>query len=139
MQSLYLGDTEYMSDELTNLANEFVRRLAALAVEFPDVAPHVEAGLYLLESQNSRQAVMIGDLQACDESQNPSRDLVSVVESSEAAWTVQGLAKLLSLSPRGLYDLVESGSLPAYRIGTAIRLCPATTAAWLRERLTVPS
>jgi excisionase family DNA binding protein len=136
LRSVLVGDTEYMSDELTNLADELVHKFAELTVQFPEITPQVIAGLHSFDF--STPGIVV-DLEACDDSRNPSRDLVSVVESNDTAWTVPKLAKLLSLSARSLYDMIASGSLPAYKIGTVIRLCPASTAEWLRDRLTTPS
>jgi excisionase family DNA binding protein len=112
-------------------------------LEFPDIAPRIKSGFDSFDFHEFPKSGILDGIQACasesDDGQNPSRDLVSVVKSSDVAWTVPQLAKLLSLSSRALYDLVQSGSLPAYKIGTAIRLCPTSTASWLRDRLTVPT
>jgi excisionase family DNA binding protein len=134
-----------MSDKLSEAADELIHRLGSLALEFPDIAPLVKSGLESFESGYLPESGVLEGIQAgaCEDDEDDSdirpRDLVSVVASSDVAWTVSKLAKLLSLSSRALYDLVQSGSLPAYKIGTAIRLCPASTADWLRERLTVPT
>jgi excisionase family DNA binding protein len=134
-----------MSDKLSEAADKLIRRFASLTVEFPDIAPRLKAGLESFESRYLPESGVLVSIQAgaCEDDEDDNdirpRDLASIVASSDSAWTIPKLAKLLSLSSRGLYDLVQSGSLPAYKIGTAIRLCPASTADWLRERLTVPT
>jgi excisionase family DNA binding protein len=62
--------------------------------------------------------------------------LVEQIRTTPAALTVPKLAKLLSMSPRSIYDHVERGTLPAFRIGTSVRLDPKVTANWLQERCT---
>lgn len=62
--------------------------------------------------------------------------LVATVAAQREAWTVSTLAKLLSLSKGEIYEQVKSGKLPAFKIGTSIRLCPKLTSQWLRARLT---
>jgi excisionase family DNA binding protein len=66
-------------------------------------------------------------------------DLVSVVESRQAAWTVEEFARLLKTSTKYIYKQVRYGMLPAYKVGSMLRLDPKTTASWLRSRMTVPA
>lgn len=47
---------------------------------------------------------------------------------------VKELAKLLDISKEKLYQLVNCGTLSAYRIGSSLRLEPSTTANWLESR-----
>jgi excisionase family DNA binding protein len=63
-------------------------------------------------------------------------DLIHVVASRKQAWKVEELAELLNCSPRGLYDQIKRGKLPALRIATMVRLNPKITAEWLRSRTT---
>jgi excisionase family DNA binding protein len=67
---------------------------------------------------------------------NAAEGLIEIVANRREAWTVPALAKLLSMSKGEIYEQVKSGKLPAYKIGTSIRLCPKLTAQWLRARLT---
>jgi excisionase family DNA binding protein len=46
---------------------------------------------------------------------------------------VSELAKLLSLSRQRVYELIDSGQLPALRLGGAIRLDSTLVATWLRK------
>lgn len=62
--------------------------------------------------------------------------LIEQVRQSKTALTVPKLATMLSMSKRAIYDHVDRGSLPAIRIGTAVRLDPKTTAEWLEARCT---
>jgi excisionase family DNA binding protein len=62
--------------------------------------------------------------------------LIEQVRESKGALTVPALAKLLSMSSRSLYDHVDRGTLPAIRIGTAVRLDPKSVAEWLEARCT---
>ena len=63
-------------------------------------------------------------------------DLASIVEKKKGAWTAEQLASLLECSNQQIYNMVQKGKLPAYRIGSLIRFDPKTTATWLRQRLT---
>jgi len=62
--------------------------------------------------------------------------IAEIIEKRESALTVDELATLTTTSVKTLYKAIAAGRLPAYRIGGAIRLDPAETAAWLRERST---
>jgi excisionase family DNA binding protein len=69
-------------------------------------------------------------------------ELTSIAEeirATKGALTIPRLAQLLNMSPRSLYDHVDRGTLPAYRIGTSVRLDPKATADWLQARSTRPS
>ena len=50
--------------------------------------------------------------------------LIEIVATRREAWTVPALAKLLSMSKGEIYEQVKAGKLPAFKIGTSIRLCP---------------
>jgi excisionase family DNA binding protein len=63
-------------------------------------------------------------------------DLPTIIERKRGAWTVPELAELLSLSKREVYAMVKAGRIPALRIGTSVRFCPGSTAAWLRTKVT---
>jgi excisionase family DNA binding protein len=62
--------------------------------------------------------------------------LVEEIRATKGALTVPKLAKILTMSPRTIYDFVDRGTLAAYRIGTSVRLDPKTTATWLEQRCT---
>ena len=66
-------------------------------------------------------------------------DLAKIVESKHGAWQCQEFADLLEVSGKFVYNEVKRGSLPAYRVGSMLRLDPKTTANWLRARMTVPA
>jgi excisionase family DNA binding protein len=55
------------------------------------------------------------------------------IEGMNRAMKVSELAKLLSLSRQRVYELIDSGQLPALRLGGAIRLDSTLVATWLRK------
>ncbi len=60
--------------------------------------------------------------------------IVEQVENWQGAMTVDDLASLLKVSPKSIYKAIKKGRLPVIRLGSIIRLCPATTANYLRQR-----
>jgi excisionase family DNA binding protein len=62
------------------------------------------------------------------------RDLASRIEQRTSALKAPELADLLGLGKTAIYDLAKRGGIPHYRVAGSIRLDPATTAAWLRNR-----
>jgi excisionase family DNA binding protein len=55
------------------------------------------------------------------------------IAALDRALKVPELARMLSLSRQQVYQLIQSGQIPAYRIGGALRVDPATVAEWLRK------
>ncbi|HET7443292.1 MAG TPA: helix-turn-helix domain-containing protein [Solirubrobacterales bacterium] len=49
-------------------------------------------------------------------------------------FTTESLARYLSLSPRYVRDLLNSGELPSYYFGRARRIDPADVDSWLCRR-----
>lgn len=43
-------------------------------------------------------------------------------------------ARLLSISPRTLFDLTKSGEVPHVRIGRLVRYDPADLTAWIEQQ-----
>jgi hypothetical protein len=117
-------------DELSMAADRLVRSIGSLVAEYPAVVQELEESVYCLDHPG-----YTGDIQA---SASKPLNIDEVMSARQKAWTVPELAKLHNLSTRGLYDHIKSGRLPSYQIGTAIRLCPATTQAWFRNCLTSP-
>jgi excisionase family DNA binding protein len=64
----------------------------------------------------------------------PGCDLATRIERRTRALTAPELADLLGLGKTAIYDLAKRGGIPHYRVAGSIRLDPATTAAWLRQR-----
>jgi excisionase family DNA binding protein len=118
-------------DELSVAAERLVRSLGALVAEYPDVVQELEESVYCLD-----HGEFAGTIHA---SASHPLNIDEVMSARQKPWTVPELAKLHNLSKRGLYDHVKSGRLPSYQVGTAIRLCPATTRAWFRNCLTSPN
>jgi excisionase family DNA binding protein len=54
----------------------------------------------------------------------------------KTAWKIPELAELLNLGRRTVYEAVESGSLPAFKIGTAVRVNPIDALEWFEARTT---
>jgi len=63
-----------------------------------------------------------------------SRTLADRIADSRKALTAYKLAELLSVSAISIFRLAKRGVIPAFRVGTSLRFCPAAIARWLRER-----
>src|SRR5579871_6000809 len=115
---------------ITDMAQQFASKLGAMVDGYPALRS-------LLERSLDAERI---ELSASEES---SADEAVPIERTMAArrkaWTVKELAELLNMSPRSLYDQINSGRLKAYQIGDALRLCPAETLDWLRSRITRPT
>jgi excisionase family DNA binding protein len=113
--------------ELNLAAEQLIRSLGVVFRRYPSIGRRFDESIYYLDSNGSF------DIRA---SASGPLDVDATMAARQKSWTVPELAKLHNLSTRGLYDLIKSGRLPSYRIGTAIRLCPATTQLWFRNCLT---
>jgi excisionase family DNA binding protein len=120
-------------NELNLAADQLVRSIGALVVEYPTVVDELVESLFYIDHPN---AIFVERIHA---SASGPLNIDEVMSTRQKAWTVPELAKLHNLSTRGLYDHIKSGRLPSYQIGTAIRLCPATTQAWFRSCLMPPN
>jgi len=56
--------------------------------------------------------------------------------SSHTLLTVKQVAEQLSLSEKGVYGMVESKRLPAYRVGNRLRFHPKEIERWLTANRT---
>lgn len=63
-----------------------------------------------------------------------SLGIAEQIEQWQGAMTVEDLALILKCSKKTLYKRIKKGKLPTIKIGSLIRLCPHTVAAWLREQ-----
>ena len=63
-------------------------------------------------------------------------DILAVLRARMTAWRIPELTKLLSLGRRTLYDVVDSGDLPAIKVNTGIRISPSDALAWVEARTT---
>jgi excisionase family DNA binding protein len=66
----------------------------------------------------------------------------SIIESlahADHALSVTELAQVLDVSRLTLYRWVGEGKIPHLRLGSIVRFCGPTTAAWLRARESVPA
>lgn len=62
-------------------------------------------------------------------------NIADIIEAYCRALTVEELAGLTEVSVKTLRRHIRSGSLPAYHIGSLVRLDPSHTANWLRDRM----
>jgi excisionase family DNA binding protein len=60
--------------------------------------------------------------------------LADRIADSRKALTAYQLAELLSVSAISIFRLAKRDVIPAFRVGTSVRFCPAAIARWLRER-----
>jgi excisionase family DNA binding protein len=64
--------------------------------------------------------------------------IIEQVRRKEGAWTVEGLAAFLDVSPKLLYKLIKAGKLNAYRIGTLLRIDGQDAGNFLMHHATIP-
>jgi excisionase family DNA binding protein len=57
----------------------------------------------------------------------------TILEQKSGLLTVTELAKLLSVSQRLIYQLVQSGNLPHLRTGATVRFDPMVIVKWLND------
>jgi excisionase family DNA binding protein len=119
-------------DELSVAAERLVRSIGSLVTKYPSVIQELEEGIYYFDHPDTTQVVIHA-------SASGPLDVDAAMAARQKPWTVPELAKLLNLSQRGLYDHVKKGRLSSYKIGTAIRLCPATTQTWFRNCISHPA
>ena len=60
--------------------------------------------------------------------------LAEYLQNLDRCLTVPELARLLNIHKITLYRMAQSGRLPSFRVGAAVRINPRAAAAWLRER-----
>lgn len=63
-------------------------------------------------------------------------DIIEILESRKTAWKVAQLASLLSLGSATIYGAVIRGSLPAFKLGGAVRISPKDALEWVKARYT---
>ena len=63
-----------------------------------------------------------------------SRTLADRIAASRKALTAYEVAEIFSVSAISIFRLAKRGVIPAFRVGTSLRFCPAAIARWLRER-----
>ncbi len=69
---------------------------------------------------------------------NPPISLAEQIERIERALSVTEVARLLSLCRASVYRYIEAGIIPAFRIGTTLRIDPKMLAHSLRQRAMAP-
>ena len=60
--------------------------------------------------------------------------VATLIERHRGLLDVDELSPLLDMSPKTIYAWVSRGTLPAVRMGSAIKFCPHTISQWLRAR-----
>ena len=62
------------------------------------------------------------------------KSVFDILESTDRALTADELARVFSVSKLLIYKLARNGTLPCFRLGTAVRFDPRAVATYLRER-----
>jgi excisionase family DNA binding protein len=57
--------------------------------------------------------------------------IIAKLKSQTGAMSAGAVAKLLGISGPTLYRLVQSGSIPHFRVGCSIRFDPVSLCTWL--------
>ena len=65
--------------------------------------------------------------------------LADRLSSSDSAFSVVELSKLLNVTTLTIHRWVKAKRVPFFRLGRTIRFCPATISRWLQARETVPA
>jgi len=61
--------------------------------------------------------------------------IVNTLKSNRDPLTVKSLAKVLGVSGRSVYRLVEGERIPYFRIEASIRFDPVAVSKWLEEKM----
>ena len=61
--------------------------------------------------------------------------LENIIEDCGTALTVKDVAEILKVSPRLIYQLVQVGEMPHFRVGKAVRFEPHALSSWLRGKM----
>ena len=61
--------------------------------------------------------------------------LDEVAGYGDIALTVADVAKLLTVSERHIYKLVQTGEIPHFKVGSAVRFDPELISKWLKEQM----
>jgi excisionase family DNA binding protein len=61
--------------------------------------------------------------------------LEDIIEDCGTALTVKDVADILKVSPRLIYQLVQIGEMPHFRVGKTVRFEPHALSSWLREKM----
>jgi len=69
---------------------------------------------------------------------SPPISLAEQIERIERALSVREVARLLGLCRASVYRYIDTGIIPAIRIGTTLRIDPKALAQCLRQRALTP-
>ena len=64
--------------------------------------------------------------------------VVQMLELKECALKAGELAKLLGVTRQHIYKMAAAGSLPSFRVGSAVRFDPKQVAEWLKSTMPLP-
>jgi len=90
----------------------------------PITGLHFNAAVKKLPVKETRRALQ----------ENSKADLVTRLKQRSGAIRVSELARILTMSRTTVYQMVEAGRIPHYRIGDSIRFDPVRIASWLAEQ-----
>jgi excisionase family DNA binding protein len=62
------------------------------------------------------------------------KTLVESIAVRKNAYKIAELAVILNCSKQKLYDMVDGGHIPFFRVGAMIRFDPKLIAAWLEQK-----
>ena len=62
------------------------------------------------------------------------KTIADQIAERRSALSLKEFSEMVGISYDAAFDMAKDGRLPVMRIGSSIRLDPATTAAWLRQR-----
>src|ERR1700693_3821247 len=60
--------------------------------------------------------------------------LPDYLETVDHGMTTGGLAAVLGVSRRSIFDMAKAGRIPSFRVGSSVRFDPHLVAKWLRAR-----
>jgi excisionase family DNA binding protein len=61
--------------------------------------------------------------------------ILHILESKGQALKAAELAELLRVTPQHIYRMAADGTIPSFRIGSAVRFDPKFVAEWLRGKM----
>ena len=61
--------------------------------------------------------------------------IVRTLEASEHALRAGEVARLLGVTRQHIYKMAAEGTIPSFRIGSAVRFDPKQLAEWLRRKM----
>ena len=116
-------------------ADYLIKKLIDVATLFPEAWDELQTALAIHDESTGQTGPISLHASACDGPES----LDAILSKRRKAWTVPEFADLLNLSDRSLYDQIKNRTLPAIRIASILRICPAEALQWYREKVTSPT